>query len=90
VNQRDEFYEKAKRAIRAGLLTAEPDLSSEKMREAEYRRGYADGWAAATEEMWTQMFGKGLSRAEAYDACFDRWETELFDWQEHRRGALVL
>jgi len=70
-----------------GVMTADqvlalPDLPPEEMREEEYRRGYVDGWAAATEEMWTQMFGKGLSRAEAYDACFDHWETELFDWRE--------
>lgn len=66
--------------------------NEEEMREAEYQRAFADGWAAAVEAMWLLMFGEGLSRAEAYDACFDRWETELFDWQGgvhslHRRAT---
>ncbi len=42
--------------------------------------------------MWVLMFGEGLSRAEAYDACFDYWEAELFDWQgycDHIVGGRV-
>ncbi len=78
------------KAMTAAQVSALPDLPPEEMREAEYRRGYADGWAAAIEVMWALMFREGLSRAEAYDAAWDYWELTLFEWRRGDCSQMIL
>jgi hypothetical protein len=63
--------------------------STEEGREAEYRRGYCDGWISAVEEMFALMCA-GFSRYEAYSACWDHWDTELAEWQKTDLDHVVL
>ena len=60
-------------------------------REAEYRRGYADGWIVAVETFMELMTeGRTLSRVAAYARLFDHWEGPLTDRQREECRQLVL
>ena len=48
--------------------------------ESEYRRGYRDGFFMALWEMDGLMFGRGLSRKEAYEQCYRFWLIDLRKW----------
>ena len=60
---------------------AEAGTLPEPTHEAEYRRGYRDGFVAAIGQMHDLMLGRGLDCQEAYERCFDFWQQGLRMWQ---------
>lgn len=52
--------------------------------EAEYRRGYRDGFILAVEDMYSHMEHRHAARAtfrEVYDKFWDFWQDVLHEWQ---------
>lgn len=56
-------------------------LYTEEEREANYRRGYTDGFITAVNAFYTLMAENGMTRAEAYDRCWKHWEQTLTAWE---------
>jgi len=57
--------------------------------EAEYRRGYCDGFIEAVNAM-ADLFQRGLSKQAVYDRLFDHWEGDLSRWEQGDCGKMVL
>jgi hypothetical protein len=47
--------------------------------ESDYRRGYRDGWYQAIDAAWDLLQAR-VSRAEAYQRCFNHWRGPLDEW----------
>ncbi len=57
--------------------------------EAEYRRGYRDGWIQAVEAMHDLMFQAGMARQAAYERCWKHGERTLWEWSITSTGVIV-
>ncbi len=66
-------------------LLAEPD---EPEQEAEYRRGYRDGWIEALNALEHQQRRGGWQHA--HDAAYGHWQGPLAEWQRGDCTTLVL
>lgn len=53
----------------------------EEVLEAEYRRGYCDGFVQAVNAM-ADLFAHRLSRQRVIDCLYDFWEQDLMDWRQ--------
>lgn len=71
----------------ADILGLPKDAESDRLQEAEYRRGYRDGWIAAVEAMFNRWF---LGKRRVYDMLWDHWEWPLLWWVQHQLGSRLI
>lgn len=62
----------------------------EKIQEAEYRRGYQDGYLIALDNVAKMMFAVHISPEEAVDACRAHAEERLLRWTLEEPTKLVI
>jgi hypothetical protein len=59
--------------------------------EGEYRRGYADGFIQAVNQLQDLVDDDGLAFDDAHQRCFDHWQDVLVDWvKRSQRGDMEL